>query len=91
MDAINRAFNDLTQMISAEPDARRADVKAIRAHLQGIDSRIADSDERTSGFEVALLQSLAAWKAALDERFKTHDDLAARVASLEEWRKQQAG
>ncbi len=90
MNEIGKAFRDLASMISSERDARRADIADIRSHLQAMDRRLADGDERTSGFEAAVLESLGTLGDTLDRQSAERTDLEMRVAALEQWRRDQA-
>ena len=79
-DDMNRLFDDVISMITVERDRRREDVKEIRHHLQAIDRRLAEGDDRSFTFETALLRSLQGLKDSINAQF---DSLTARVEALE--------
>ncbi|MBM3267692.1 MAG: hypothetical protein FJZ01_08605 [Candidatus Sericytochromatia bacterium] len=81
-------FRDLAAMVSAERDARRADAEGIRADLkavwEAIDRRMDLADERASGFESAIIESLSGMAGAVEEQAEKQADLEDRVTKLEE-------
>jgi len=95
MDNITRAVRHLTSLIAAERDARKQDVREIRGHLKAIDARLenidqrmAEGDERTGGFEAAIIDGLWAFQAAVTSN---QESVEERLSALEQWRKDQAG
>lgn len=87
MELFGSIFRDLAAMVSAERDARRADAAAIRADLKAvwdaIDRRMDLADERASGFESAVIESLGRMGDAVEDQVARQADLEERVARLE--------
>lgn len=76
MDPLDAKLRDLQAMIGAERDARRADVHELRTHLQAMDKRLAESNERTSGYEAAVIDVLGEMRSELHLRGNQLDSSA---------------
>jgi hypothetical protein len=90
-DRVDHALRDLVKMISSERDARRADVRGLQGSIKSMQEilvnmgqRMDEADERTSGFELAVIDTLGEIRTELSGRGDQLEALERRVTKIEE-------